>query len=319
MGTVDSSESSRWAGIGRLQAVPLREVWRHEAHDFTVWLEDNIDVLGELVDLTLGDVKREQAAGAFSVDLVATDQHERTVIIENQLERSDHDHLGKLITYLSMQQAAAAIWIVKEPRPEHIAAVTWLNKSRDVDFYMLKLEAFRIGDSAAAPLLTLITGPTESLKEAGDQQRERSERHHQREQFWTGLLAAADGPHTHSAVSPVIENWLDAGSGISGMVFHYRVRKTSADVGLLIQTGDKERNERLFAELLDRKSAIEARFGAPLVWNLKPEVKKCEIVARGWEQGLDDVDAWPELHRSMLDSMARLEAAVRPVISELGR
>lgn len=308
----------RWSGIGRLESVPLREVWRHEAHDFSVWLEDNIDVLGDIVGLSFTDVAREQAAGAFSVDLVATDDRERTVVIENQLERSDHDHLGKLVTYLAMRAAAVAVWIVRDPRPEHVEAVTWLNKSRDVDFYLLKLEAFRIGGSAAAPFLTLITGPTEDLKEAGDQQRERSERHHQRQAFWTQLLASASGAHTHSGVSAGSDNWLDAGSGISGLVFHYRVRKGSADVGLLIQTGDKERNEALFDRLLQNQMKIETRFDGPMRWERKPDVKKCEVVAQSWEIGLDDVGAWPDLHRQMVESMSRLSAAVRPFLLEIG-
>lgn len=308
--------SSRWTDIGRLRSVPLREVWRHEAHDFTVWLEDNVEVLSELIGIELSDVRRELAAGAFSVDLVASDSSARTVVIENQLERSDHDHLGKLITYVAVHDASIAVWIVRDPRPEHVEAVTWLNKSRDVDFYMLKLEAFRIGESKAAPLLTLITGPTPELKEAGDQQRERSERHHERLKFWERLLATPSGAHTHSGVSPSVDNWLDAGSGTAGVVFHYRVRKGNADISLLMQTGDKTRNEAIFDALNQRRSQIESDFGAPLRWERKPDVKKCEIVAATWPTGLDDVDAWPDLHREMTAAMAQLEAAVRPALRE---
>jgi len=102
--------------IGRLERVPLREVWRHEALDFTSWLEKNLDVLNEVLDITLSDAEREQAAGTFSVDLVATDSSGNPVVIENQLGKSDHDHLGKLITYLTAIDAKAAIWIVTEPR-----------------------------------------------------------------------------------------------------------------------------------------------------------------------------------------------------------
>src|SRR4051794_4220016 len=87
------------SGIGKIERVPLREVWRHEAHNLTTWLEENIDVLNDALDLNLTNVEREQAAGAFSVDLVGEDDSGGTVIIENQLERSNHDHLGKLITY----------------------------------------------------------------------------------------------------------------------------------------------------------------------------------------------------------------------------
>lgn len=102
--------------IGRLQRVPLREVWRHEAYDFTQWLQENIDVLNVALDMNLINVEREQAAGSFSIDLVAEDESGGTVIIENQLEKSNHDHLGKVITYLTALSARVAVWIVSEPR-----------------------------------------------------------------------------------------------------------------------------------------------------------------------------------------------------------
>jgi hypothetical protein len=128
--------------IGRLQRVPLREVWKHEAHDFTQWLEQNIDVLNDVLDFTLVNVEREKKTeSTFSVDLVAESEDGATVIIENQLEKSNHDHLGKLITYLTAMQAKAAIWIVSEPRPEHVAAIAWLNEVAGADFYLLKIEA----------------------------------------------------------------------------------------------------------------------------------------------------------------------------------
>ena len=115
--------------IGKLERLPLREVWKHEALDFTHWLHENIDVLNTALDLNLVNVDREQAAGSFSIDLVAEDGSGGTVVIENQLEKSNHDHLGKLVTYLTAMGATVAIWIVSDPRPEHVAAITWLNES----------------------------------------------------------------------------------------------------------------------------------------------------------------------------------------------
>jgi RecB family endonuclease NucS len=106
--------------IGKLERVPLRQVWEHEAYDFTQWLQENIAELNRTVGLTLVNVDREQAAGSFSIDLVAEDEGGGTVIIENQLEKSNHDHLGKLITYLAAVEAKAAIWLVSDPRPEHV-------------------------------------------------------------------------------------------------------------------------------------------------------------------------------------------------------
>ena len=123
--------------IEKLQRVPLREVWRHEAYDFTQWLQENLDILNDTLDLELTSAEREQAAGAFSIDLVAENNDGQIVIIENQLEKSNHDHLGKLITYLSAREASGAIWIVKEPRQEHINAMAWLNESSNADFYLV--------------------------------------------------------------------------------------------------------------------------------------------------------------------------------------
>jgi RecB family endonuclease NucS len=125
--------------IGKIERVPLRQVWRHEALDFTTWLEQNIDALSEVLDLSLSSAEREQSAGDFSVDIVAEDGSGNTVIIENQLEQSDHDHLGKLVTYVSMLEAKAAIWIVAAPRPEHVRAVAWLNEGSSAAFYLVKL------------------------------------------------------------------------------------------------------------------------------------------------------------------------------------
>ena len=163
--------------IGRLRRVNLREVWPHEAHKFTPWLEKNIDVLNDAIDLSLSIVERERAAGDFSIDLVAEDESGNPVIIENQLERSNHDHLGKLITYLTAIDAKAAIWIVKEARPEHISAISWLNESSSGSFYLFKFEAVRIEDSPPAPVLTLIVGSSEESQEVGETKKELKERH----------------------------------------------------------------------------------------------------------------------------------------------
>ena len=189
--------------IGKIERVPLREVWRHEALDFTTWLEESLDVLNDVLDITLSGAEREQAAGSFSVDLVAEDESGNPVIIENQFGKSDHDHLGKLITYLTAIDAKAAIWIVPDPRPEHVAAITWLNESATAAFYMVKVEAIRIGDSPPAPLLTLIVGPSEEARQAGKTKKDLAERYVIRERFWTQLLATASSKtRLHANVSP---------------------------------------------------------------------------------------------------------------------
>jgi hypothetical protein len=148
--------------ISRLEPVPLRELWRNETLDFTTWLAENLDFLGETLGMDLSLVEREASAGSFSADILAEDGNGNPVIIENQLERTDHDHLGKLITYLSNLDAKTAFWITSEPRPEHEKAVHWLNEALPADtaFYLVKIEAYRIGDSPPAPLLTVVAGPS---------------------------------------------------------------------------------------------------------------------------------------------------------------
>src|SRR3989475_2085448 len=163
--------------IGKLERVSLREVWKHEAKDFTQWLQENIDVLNSALDLNLVNVDRGRETGDFCIDLVAEDDGGGTVIIENQLEKSNHDHLGKLITYVTGMGARAAIWIVSDPRPEHVAAVAWLNESSSGAFYMVKVEAVRIGGSPAAPFFTVIVGPPKETKNVGHAKKEIDERY----------------------------------------------------------------------------------------------------------------------------------------------
>ena len=195
--------------IGSLRRVDLRKVWPHEVQDFTPWLEENIDELNNVIDLSLSVVEREQSAGDFSVDLVAEDESGNPVIIENQLERSNHDHLGKLITYLTQIGAKAAIWIVSDPRPEHISAISWLNESSSASFYLLKLEAVQIGDSLPSPLLTLIVGSSEDSQGVDDTKKELKERHVLRRRFWASLLGRAkDKTKLHSNRSAVDGNYM---------------------------------------------------------------------------------------------------------------
>jgi hypothetical protein len=213
-------------GIGKLERVALREVWKHEAHDFTQWLQENIDVLNAALDLNLVNVDREQDTGSFSIDLVAEDEGGGTVIIENQLEKSNHDHLGKLITYLTGMGAKAAIWIVSDPRPEHVAAVAWLNESSSAAFYMVKVEAVRIGSSPAAPLFTLIVGPSEETKDVGQTKKQIAERYGIRRRWWTQLIErSAKVSKLHAHITPGEYSWIGTSSGIRVDVtqFHRRV------------------------------------------------------------------------------------------------
>lgn len=303
--------------IGKIQRVPLRAVWPNEALDFTPWLQGNIEILNDVIDLTLTAAEREQAAGTFSVDLVA-ESESGTVIIENQLEKSDHDHMGKLLTYLVAYDATAAIWITPDPRPEHISVINWLNETSAASFYLIKVEAIQIDDSPPAPLFTRIVGPTIEARQVGETKKELAERHYFRRDFWQELLdRAREKTKLHTNVSPSSENWLGAGSGKSGVSFVYVILQKLTRVTLSIDTGDAEENRRIFGMLHADKETIEEAFGGELKWDIVEGRRYCAIYHVIEKGGYKDVENWPEIQQAMIEAMVRLEKALRPYISKL--
>ena len=304
--------------IGRLVRVDLREVWKHEAHDFTQWLEHNIDLLNEATGLALTVAGRERAAGAFACDLVAEDAAGGVVIIENQLERSNHDHLGKVITYLSQLGATTAVWIVSEPRPEHVGAMTWLNESSSASFYMVKVEAVRIGDSPAAPMFTQIVGPSPEIKEAAAVKQEVAERYDLRRQWWTALLERAKPrSRMHSHLSPPTAGYMGTSSGVQGLYLNYVVRQEECAAELYIDRGDVETNKRIFDDLHSHRAEITQQFGAELSWERLDNRRASRIAYRSSLGGYrSELEEWPDIQDDIIDAMLRLESALRPHITK---
>lgn len=308
--------------IDRIKRVPLRTVWKHEAHDFTVWLEENIDVLQEIVGFEIVNPEREQSTGNFSVDIKAEDESGNTVVIENQLGKSDHDHLGKIITYLAAFDAKKAIWIVYEPRPEHIDAISWLNQgSNDCDFYLLKIEAIQIGDSAPAPLITKIVGPSEEAKQVGKIKKEDSERHRLRLAFWTRLLDnAKTSLPLFNSISPTKDTWIGTSAGKRGFSYSFWVTKDSLRAELRIDLGkDSEaENTRLFHQLKRYQSEIDAAFGEPLEWNEAEGYRVCIIRKQMVSGGYRNPESeWDQLSQEGINAMKRLEMATKPFLTKL--
>ena len=306
--------------VGKIEKVPLREIWKHEAIDFTTWLQGNLDVLNNELDINLENAEREQSAGSFNVDLVAEDDNGNTVIIENQLEKSDHNHLGKIITYLTALEAKTAIWIVAEPRPEHINAINWLNESTSGNFYIFKLEGIKIGDSEPAPLLTLITGPSEESKEVGEKKKEIAERYTLRYKFWTGLLEKAkELTKLHASISPKQYSWISTGAGKSGLSYNYGLTRNEGTAELYIDKGkdSKIENKEIFDQLFKNKTEIENTFGEALTWERLEEKRASRISFKIKIGGYRDEERYPETQDAMIDAMIRLEKSLRQHIVKL--
>ena len=156
--------------LGKLKEVDLRTVWANEQYDFSAWLaqEENINELGNTLNLSLTDIQTEKYVGSYRCDIICKDEITgKNVLIENQLEPSNHDHLGKIITYASGLDASVVIWIVKNAREEHASAIEWLNKHTDDDlsFFLIEVHAYKIGDSKPAPLFKIIEQPNDFAKQ----------------------------------------------------------------------------------------------------------------------------------------------------------
>lgn len=178
--------------LGKLQEVDIRKVWPHEQYDFSKWLaeEENIKELGDTLNLTLTDVETEKFVGNYRCDILCKDEITgKMVLIENQLEPTNHDHLGKIITYASGLDAAVVVWIVSSARDEHASAIEWLNKHTDdeISFFLLEVHAYKIGDSNPAPQFNIIEQPNDFVKTVKTvaKNSELNESQKQRLEFWT--------------------------------------------------------------------------------------------------------------------------------------
>jgi len=307
--------------IGKLEYVPLREIWKHEAYDFTTWLFENCDVLNDQLGLSISPIEKEKSVGSFNVDILAEDNSGRAVIIENQLTRTDHDHLGKLLTYMSNLDAKVAIWVATDPRPEHVAAVNFLNENvpQDTHFYLLRLQAFRIGDSAPAPLFTLEAGPTEERTAGGKVKKEFAERDERRYHFFEQLLSKANKiTNIFNNVSPLgYQNWVNAGAGKAGILWTFVVMKKTARTEFFLCHSDFETNKYRYEKLLLQKEKIEQIFGEPINWDFKDSRKQQYIRSTCPVGGLDNEDKWNEIQEDLIERLVKLEEAIGPQLNSL--
>ena len=308
--------------IGYLETVEPRQLFPNEAGDFTTWLEGHIEVLGDRLGLTLSNAEREQAVGMFSVDLRAEDGDGRLVVIENQLEQTDHEHLGKVLTYLVNLEAKTAIWVSPTPRPEHVRVIQWLNEVApdDMAFYSVRLEVFRIGESLPAPLFTAIVAPSEEARRVGTERKELAQTPAPRREFWMQLLELSRSrTHLFRTISPSDDDWISFGGGKSGLQFSYVIGRKCSCVRLDIDAGpgSEAENKRIFDHFRAAMLAIERDFGDTLEWDHKEGRRVIQIKKWINGSGLSDREEWPAIQDQMIDAMIRLERALRPHIERL--
>ncbi len=255
--------------LGNIEQVDLRDVWQHEAQDFTPWLAGNLDKLGEALGLDLELQTAEAAVGSFSLDVLAHDiGSNRPVIIENQLESTNHDHLGKLLTYAAGYDAYAVVWLTKEFRDEHRQALDWLNQRTDEDtqFFGVVVEAWKIDNSRPAPHFRPVAFPNDWKKQnvgkdatsGGAKVSERGERYRA---FFQDLIDTLREEHRFTnARKGQPQSWYNFSSGTRGVSYNpsFSPPRRIARVEVYIDRGDHDLNKQPFDELENRKEVIES-------------------------------------------------------------
>jgi hypothetical protein len=269
--------------LATLKKVDLREAWRHEANDFTKWLaqERNLSLLADEIGFELKLIQVEAEVGNFSADILAEEQNTgRKIIIENQLEMTDHNHLGQIITYASGYDAGVVVWVVKDVREEHRHAIDWLNDHTDetIEFFLVKIELWQIGDSPCAPKFDIICKPNDwakTVKGATGGGAELTEGRLKRLEFWNAFRDCAQQHHTKLRFQkPQSQNWMVLGIGYKDAYVSLTLSSREGDLGVELYIPD---NKALFEQLLARKAEIEQDLGEAANFMALPDKKASRI------------------------------------------
>lgn len=302
--------------LGKLTKLSVRQAWSHEAHDFTPWVKANANELGEILGMDLELTEAEHGVGAFSLDLMGKDLATGdSVIIENQLERSDHNHLGQLLTYAGGTDAKNIVWIADSFRNEHRAALDWLNERTDehTRFFAVEVSAVQIGDSAIAPLFEVVVQPNDWQKEVRAQtvSNTRGLRQETYREFWTLFLDELNvvAPRWTNAKTPLAQNWMNLPAGMSAVNYAVAFGKNGPRVEIYFASASAEVNEANFQQLLSRRHDIEHAFGDPLSWDVL-EGRKASRVACERTGDIDMTDQWPDYVDWFVTTAVRLRAAI---------
>ena len=306
--------------VARLTQVEIRQVWRDEAADFTPWVAANIDRLAEALGIDLELVATEVPTGPFSLDVMATDTGRRCiVVIENQLERTDHDHLGKLLTYASGHDATVAVWISKEMRDEHRQAIDWLNQrtGTDTEFYGVEVRAVSIDGSRPACLFDVVAKPNESRKTVVDSGRAQPSEHREAyRDFWDALLVQLRDSHGVTNRSKASTGaWQGLPADIPWIRYNtWFAASGTAHVHLSLESDVYGVNKRLYDRLEALKSQVEADFGEPLTWERLDQRKYSRIGVSRDADISDSRDKLAETNQWMVERVVRLSERVMPTV-----
>jgi hypothetical protein len=310
--------------LGRLVQVPLREVWQSEAAGFTPWLglPENLTILADTLGLSLELEAQEQEVGPFRADLLCKDTAtDHWVLIENQLERTDHSHLGQLLTYAAGLQAVTIVWIAERFTDEHRAALDWLNDITDdrFNFFGVQIELWRIAASPIAPRFALISKPndwTKSVQQGANAVSVTPAKQLQLA-FWTDFRKYMEDVSFVGCQKPLPQHWMNHSIGKSG--FHLASVISSWDTEAK-EWGGEIRAEliithanakALFSALEQQRTLIEAELGFPLVWHNSAEKKQAKLYVRKTVE-VENRGEWPSYFAWLRQHLERMHKVLGP-------
>lgn len=320
--------------FGRLERIELRDAWESEPNDFTPWLalEENLTLLGEAIGVELELEAQEKNVGPFRADILCKDSATGNwVLIENQLKKTDHTHLGQLLTYAAGLKAVTIVWIAKRFTDEHRAALDWLNEITDqtFNFFGLQVEVWRIEESPVAPKFNVICRPNEWSRDVSRGASEvRSQAITPRQQlqleFWTAFREyALDNASRIKPTKPAPQHWMNLSIGRTGFAFgaiaslYDSVRDTHEGHEIRAELQTHGQKSKLFFHNLEAtREAIERDLGETLTWHNPEEKNQCRVYLRK-DADLDDRARWPEYHAWLVEKLDAFHRVFQPIIKSM--
>jgi hypothetical protein len=316
--------------LGRLEKISLRQAWPDEAQNFTPWLAEdtNLALLGETLGIQLQAEAVEKLVGPFAADILAKELGtERWVLIENQIEPTDHRHLGQLLTYAAGLDARIIIWIADSFREEHRAAIDFLNRAttEEFAFFGIQVELYRIGESAPAPSFSLVAKPNNWSKQAQAAKQiaegELSPTQLLYREFWAQLITKSATTYPPLAVrTPYRSSWQAAERLFSNSQLYVDANTAFTATNRLrveVYLGGRLA-KAAFRHLLQMKDALEASFGAPFEWEELPQGQDSRIaVYMPGQQKRDNRPNWPNQQAWILENLPKLASVFRSQFSQL--
>jgi len=303
--------------LGRLTPVELRDIWLSEAADFTPWLAkpENLAVLADALGIELELEAQEKAVGPFRADILCKDIGTGDwVLIENQLERTDHLHLGQLLTYASGLQAVTIVWIASRFTDEHRSTLDWLNQITDesFSFFGLEVELWRIGDSPPAPKFNMASKPNDWSRSVARAARAIDETNLSETQllqlrYWADFNAVLDGVGgpVRGNRKPQPASWMDYGIGRTNFSLQAATNSMKKEVRAELWIGGEHAKEFFWLLRQDRES-IEEELGFKLIWEPREGKKNCRISTPLADIDPESDESWPRQHEWLARHLNRM-------------